>query len=354
MWKVLLCLAIALGPRVAAADDDEAAMRELVTALRKRDAATVGQHVRGTLRLVDLWFGSASCRKFAGPNVAVARTELKAAVACIAKLGVKERGGMLTYGPGIPLTLDTDGARLVAIRSIALDPDSVTIEPQAFTARLKNFRRELAPDAETRRAVDARSSLLLYAQLVACIDRKGKIDKLEVADASAVFPEYAERAARAAREWRGTPVVVGGKRVRACTTVYVGYPGSRLAFIDMPPPSPPPTRIERTVTAQQLEEHRTHGSSQIAPDAMTVEELAQVGARAVTGTWWVCVGRDGAVDTTRMLRGTGFGSFDLTIERAIDGWAFEPWSGGGSGMVLCSTVSVSYDVDKVERARARQ
>jgi len=241
MKLALVLLTLALS--VAHADGERDQLeRDLLDAIARRDTAWVAQHAHATFIASNLWFESPKCRPLAGGNARITARELPLLVDCLARLGIHDRGagGILTYGPGVPLRLTIaagpNGLELALLASTVVAADAATIEPTIFLAHLKDFRREVVPDAATQRGIDAAKTSLAYAQLLVCLDRTGAVDTVTVLESSGVFPDYAEQAARAARAWKGTPFSVDKQRVRACSTFYVGYPAKALHFIDMLPP----------------------------------------------------------------------------------------------------------------------
>lgn len=245
--KLPLALVVVLAAAVAAhADPDrERFERELIDAIARRDSAAVLQRAGAPLVIFNLQFVAPKCRPFAAGRARVEPREVPVIVDCIAALGIHAAGadGIITYGPGIPLRLHTrngpNGLELDALVSTIVASDALTVTPAAFLTHLKNFAREVAPDPVTRRGIDNSPRSLAYAALVVCIDRTGAIDTVTVTSSSGVFPDYAEQAANAARTWKATPFVIGKQRVRACSSLYVGYPAKALSFIDMVPPELP-------------------------------------------------------------------------------------------------------------------
>jgi len=241
MKPALVLLTVLLSVAHADVERDQLE-HDLIDAIARRDSAWVAQHAHAQLIASNLWFESPKCRPLAGGNARITARELPLLVDCLAKLGIHDRGagGVLTYGPGVPLRLaivpTPNGLELAFLSSTIVAADAATIEPTIFLSHLKDFRREVAPDAATQRGIDAAKNSLAYAQLLVCLDRTGAVDAVTVLESSGVFPDYAEQAARAARMWKGSPFSVDKQRVRACSTFYVGYPAKALHFIDMLPP----------------------------------------------------------------------------------------------------------------------
>jgi len=244
MPKLPLAVALLLAASaVAHADPDRDQLeRELIEAIARRDTAMVVQRAHAPMIAVNLWFDTPRCKPLAGGRARIDPRDLPLLVDCISALGIRpaDASGFVTYGPGIPLRLvivhGPNGLELIAIASTIVATDAATIEPTTFRAHLKNFSREVVPDAATKRGIDSARNALAYAGLVVCLDRTGAVDTVTVTDSSGVFPGYAEQAVRAARAWKGTPFVVNKQRVRACSSMYVGYPAKALSFIDMVPP----------------------------------------------------------------------------------------------------------------------
>jgi hypothetical protein len=226
----------------------------LVEAINKRNVDAVANLVDLPLRVRNVRFDAPECAKFSTANVE--RADLEQLVGCLADLGITTLAGAddrwvsALYGPGMPLVLvGSGGLRIGTIVGYQTKShDIITIEPVTFTSHIKKFTREVAPAAALKKTIDGSPSEVATASLLVCVDAKGKVEALATTDAKTPAT-YAEDVQQAATKWSIQPFELGGKPIRACAKLAVGYPASRLTTpLQMQSPMSaqniPPTMLE--------------------------------------------------------------------------------------------------------------
>jgi len=109
------------------------------------------------------------------------------------------------------------------------------------------------------------------------------------------------------------------------------------------PPAPPPPVVEepeKEVLGAMMPERphpvRLTGTEQILPDDATKAAIAKKHVKRVVGTWKLCIDEQGAVSSAKMLKSTGFKSYDHTIGDAVRAWTYS------DGAAACTTVTFVY------------
>lgn len=349
---VLLCLLAA----PALADVDRTAVRgQVAAAIAKRDIATVTQLAKLPLRIDRLWFDTPRCKEFRTRREVTAE-QLPKLVDCFAGLGI-EGDDRMTYGPGVPLLMmiDRDGKlrAIISIRIEGIADDAAVIHPDIFAKHAAGFSREVVPDAPLKAQVD-RDGNGVRAMVRVCVDKRGKIDEVDVTQAE--NEAYGPMVDKAVRRWKVKPFAARGKALRACSSLVVGYPEDSvgtLAFLPPPPPPPPPSSTDPTtppangaapqnIPPTLLEGQRISGNKAIVPDDVTKVAIARKKATRLIGSWKLCVSDTGVVKSVKKLKATGFDDYDAKIEREMWKWVYRPYLVNGKPANVCTAVTFIY------------
>jgi hypothetical protein len=348
--RVLLSLALLAVTGTATADrrEDAAKLRgELITAINKRDVAGVASRVTLPLQLFNVLFVAPACAKFTG-KTQVVEADLPDLVGCLADLGVKDLTGPddvyvnAVYGPGFPLVIAN--APVTTLYGWGKTPE-FTFEPVAFTSHIKNFKREIAPPAALKKAIDASPTDRAAAQLTVCADGAGKIKALAQVDDEA-FASYAREVEKVAGAWSIKPFMMGGKPITACTRFVVGYPDARIGVplqMQLPAPPPPmPVAPPKNVPPTLLEGSRISGEKAIVPDDATKTKIRDAKLSKIVGSFKLCLDDTGAITNVSTLKATGFPDYDAKITSEMNNWKYRPYQVNGQAVPVCTAVTFIY------------
>ena len=224
---VLGCLA-AVAPSAHAdeAPQDVKARRAVLAAIGKSDAAAFGAQLGAQpLRLYHVWFDTAACAKEFGGKVTVARAKLPRLVGCLARLGLTEgTDGALVHDPGVAIVPLLYRGKLAGLSGVAVEASTPTVTDAALTGHLAAGTLDVAPDQETRVAID-KANQAATVWLEACVDPAGKIEKISARKrATARGVPYAKTIEAAAARWTFRPFKRGGRPVRVCLRRRYTYP----------------------------------------------------------------------------------------------------------------------------------
>ncbi len=108
---------------------------------------------------------------------------------------------------------------------------------------------------------------------------------------------------------------------------------------DEPPATPkpepkveaPPRIVDPTLAAGL----RVAGEAQIFPPDAVRNAIYRDGREQVSGTFKVCVGADGAIDSVKMLKGTGYAGYDDALIDGMRGWRYRPYRVDGTAVPMC-------------------
>ena len=220
MMRVLLMLLLAAG--TASADkyaEMDKARSAIVAALDTADAKAFAGYVGTEFETLRVWFDSKPCRKKFG-NAKVKAKDTKAFVACFKKLGVKQQGLLIHYGPDVSLTakLNVDEAAgkttLVTLSGdVGSDPNLPLIWRKTFDEHRKagddvafdaDARKELANIGETGAVFDV------------CVDAKGSVKDVHTIMSVAKKGPVMTQIRAATKGWKYEPFIVKGKPAPAC------------------------------------------------------------------------------------------------------------------------------------------
>jgi protein TonB len=92
---------------------------------------------------------------------------------------------------------------------------------------------------------------------------------------------------------------------------------------------------------------RTSGETQIHPPEVTKTEIIRSGKTQVTANFRVCVGADGNISELRLVKSSGFASYDSTLIAGLRTWKYKPYMIDRCGLgprpvPVCSMVTFIY------------
>lgn len=133
--------------------------------------------------------------------------------------------------------------------------------------------------------------------------------------------------------------VIGGVVGGVIGGIEGGVLGGTLGGGD--PPPPPPPNEPKTVLQVALEKQQISGEKDIqAPNDVAVA-LQRSGKRAV-GVVKMCVNGRGTVKSLKMLKSTGYPTYDAKIKSKMRLWKYRPFMVNGKPAPVCSSVTFIY------------
>lgn len=109
-----------------------------------------------------------------------------------------------------------------------------------------------------------------------------------------------------------------------------------------PPPKEDPPKPPPLVPEHMLKGHLVAGETQIqAPRAVKLA-MARAGKRRVIGAVKLCIDRAGAVSSSRLVKSTGYPSYDRALLAGVRGWRYRPYRMGGKAVAVCTAVQFIY------------
>lgn len=342
-----------------AAQDDTA--RAVADAIARRDLAAFARLVPPDAVLSAIWFDDAACaRQFSGSFAPTDRIRA-ALVTCLAGLELQagpsrrilpwaDPRPTLVYGPGVVLWLTVRDGAVIDIDTEwedTADPSAAPVSSDALEAHLV-APVAVEPDAAVREALDSPGARVAFAQLLACVDRTGKLESLRTVFRSKDHDSYVHAVEAAAARWKFTPFRMRNKPVRVCGLALFAYPPDRRDEVfPMPPPPPPPPLpeavIPQNVPPAELDAGRVAGEKNIVPDDATKNEIARSGKHRVLGSYKVCISTEGNVFSVKQLRTTTFPAYDAKIMKTIrEGWRYRPFTVKGKAVPVCTAVTFVY------------
>jgi hypothetical protein len=199
----------------------DAARLAIVDALDKHDAAAFEPYVDHQVVTEGLWFSTPACRKRFS-TASIKAKDLRAFVACFAPVNVTQTGLLVTYGPGITMTVKldvTDGKVTVQkLSSFVGDPAA----PEIFSKMFE--RQRTAGDPKVALDDAARAELAALQGGVAafrvCVDKTGKVKSHKMVDLDAKTA-IAKSVAAAVKTWQFKPFEIRGKAIPICSVAFI-------------------------------------------------------------------------------------------------------------------------------------
>jgi len=115
----------------------------------------------------------------------------------------------------------------------------------------------------------------------------------------------------------------------------------------------PPPVVERTevkkppiVPPNVAKGLRVSGNDQIFPPELVRVDMLHQGKDKVQATVQICVGADGTVDQVRLMKATGFASYDDKLVGEMRAWRYKPYLVDGRPSPMCTVAIVIYRMRK--------
>ncbi|MEO7729695.1 MAG: energy transducer TonB [Kofleriaceae bacterium] len=353
---------VAQPAQVAVAADD-ATVQAWLDALAKRDTAAFARLLAPNAVISSLWFDSARCAtQFSGRFMA-SEANRDALLACLSDLGVHaapqglrpespsrlENQLSVVYEPGVAMDLRVRDGAIVQIDThlrYSADPDAAPVAADALEAHRIAGSVTIEPEPALRDAVPGSEYRVAFVQLVACVDRAGKLESTRIVQTSG-HDDYARAVIAATAKWKFKPFLRRGKAIRACAVELIAYPPDQRAhvFSTPPPPPPPPPSPPHNVPPKALEAHRLSGEQNIVPDDETKADILKSHNDKVIGSYKLCIDTAGKVTTAAQLKSTGFAAYDTKLKEQLRTWTYRPFLIDGQPKPVCTAVTFIYSQD---------
>lgn len=118
---------------------------------------------------------------------------------------------------------------------------------------------------------------------------------------------------------------------------------------DPPVPDPEPVVIKKPppiVPPNVAKGLRVGGNDQIHPPELVRVDMMHQGKDAISATLQLCVGTDGSVESIRVLKPTGFKSYDDKIVGEVRNWQYKPYRVDGVASPMCTVTMFVYRMRK--------
>jgi TonB family protein len=103
-----------------------------------------------------------------------------------------------------------------------------------------------------------------------------------------------------------------------------------------------PANKARNVPPRNLEPNRIRGNKNIMPDEFTKRAMEAAGESKVVASAKMCIDTQGEITEVRILKSSGYPSYDETIESEMGQWAFRPYEVDGQAVPVCTAVTFIY------------
>lgn len=343
-------------PTVVAADD--ATVQAWLDAIARRDTEAFARLLTPNAVISSLWFDSVPCAKPFSGRFMPTEANRAALLACLSDLGVHaapqglraespslfENQLSVVYGPGIGMHLRVHDGAIAQIESYlrySADPDAAPITADALETHRIAGSATVEPEPAVREAIARSRYQFAFVQLVACVDRAGKLESPRIRR-TAGQDDYVRAVMAATAKWKFKPFQVHGKAVRACAVELIAYPPDRRSQVFSTPPPPPPPPPPQNVSPTALDANRLSGEKNIVPDDLTKVEIARSGKDKVIGSYKLCITTAGNVSSVTQLKSTGFAAYDTKLLDGMRTWTYRPFLVGGKPAAVCTAVTFIY------------
>jgi len=346
----MMVLVCAMGRARADAPTTEAdeARAAILDAIARGDVDALAARVVMPLR-VWVWAPTSPCRTRLRKLTITDTAGLKAAMPCLAALGMKpatrrlhraeQTTAMIEPGVRVSLTLQRgdDGVLRLALLTTPLHADDPAI-PSLDRERLEAHRvagtPDVAPDDAARAVDQAAPRAHLDASFTLCLDRAGKVSSVTAVDGVA---SYLATARAAIATWSFRPFVVNGKPVPVCAPLELWSPHDLVSLSDGAF-----NALAPAAGAELIEGARVSGNPQVAPDDKTKVEIQQAHVTRLIANVRLCVGTTGHVLHARTVTSSGFPAYDRELEAEVLTWKYTPFQLGGTPVTACVGVTFVY------------
>ncbi len=110
----------------------------------------------------------------------------------------------------------------------------------------------------------------------------------------------------------------------------------------LPPKKDPPKVDPVLVPPTVIKGLRTSGETQIHPPAPVKTAILRDGKSKVVATFRLCVGIDGQVSSTAILKSSGYAGYDAAIDAGLRRWHYKAYEIGGRKVPVCGAVTFIY------------
>ena len=108
-------------------------------------------------------------------------------------------------------------------------------------------------------------------------------------------------------------------------------------------PKDPPKKVEPVlVPPTVIKGLRTSGETQLHPPATVKTAMLRDGKSKVVATFRLCVGVDGEVASTAVLKSSGYAGYDAAIDAGLRQWRYKAYEIGGRKVPVCGAVTFIY------------
>jgi TonB family protein len=109
------------------------------------------------------------------------------------------------------------------------------------------------------------------------------------------------------------------------------------------PPKPPVTKVAPVIVLPTVAAGlRTSGNEKIYPPDSVRVSMVHEGVDTLQGTIKLCVSETGVIDSLRVLKSTGYPSYDTELLRQMRSWQYRPYRVNGAPVPMCTVEVVIY------------
>ncbi len=109
-----------------------------------------------------------------------------------------------------------------------------------------------------------------------------------------------------------------------------------------PPPPPPKVETPSVVPPKVLEQNRIAGETQIQPPDEVKNQIRRDGKTRVASNFQICLDATGGIKGIKMLKSSGYASYDRKIQSSMSGWRYKPFMVNGEARPVCTAVTFIY------------
>jgi protein TonB len=112
---------------------------------------------------------------------------------------------------------------------------------------------------------------------------------------------------------------------------------------DQAPPEPRKTPAKPPVIPESmLKGHLISGETQIHAPREVKLAMTRAGVDRLRAAVKLCIDAEGAVESTRLLRSTGYSDYDRRLLAGVRRWRYRPYRIGGEAVAVCTAVQFVY------------
>lgn len=196
----------------------------------------------------------------------------------------------------------------------------------------------------------------IFVEMRLCTDAAGNVTSRRLVSKSGNAKLDAEVEAHFKTIKKRPQILLAKVGTRACRRLQVAWPLTPPAIdhavavketvqpiqiekIESATPAPNPPKI---VAPTLLEPLRIAGTKMIAPDDKTKVAIQASGRDKVVASLKLCLDATGAVVTVKLLRSSGFPTYDALLDREMHGWKYKPYVDHGTVIPVCTAVTFIY------------